>query len=971
MTDDLHPALRWRARLSDVVTLPLSCSWSLDGSRLALANRDVAVWALRHGNWQVAWRWQHGVVPAWPRVEWSPTAPDLFAVVYGQWAMLYRISRSGSPVWQERVAADNLLALSFSPSGTRLAVCDGSHTIKLLSVADGSRASWLELDHPVDTVSWSPLGEVFAVQTAVGAFLIHEDAEIAPKPITSRGLSFSGMVWSRDGRMLGAADQDFPLLHVWNSEGRQLAELEVQSDGGRSAVSFSPDGRLLYAADAVALRCWRTDTWQSVMQVDLGNQQLGRGLTASPAGSLLAIWDRSGGIRGVDIYEVDTNRLLGSKSHGARTYRNAKVVLVGETGVGKSGLGLVLSNQPYRPTDSTHARQVYTFEETEAALPDGGSERRETLLWDMAGQSGYRLIHQLHLAEAAAALVVFDARSETDPFSGVRYWARALHQQTAAPAILVAARTDRGGVAAGDKRIAAICKELALTGYFQTSAREGRQIRELANAIRAAIDWDSLPLSVSTELFETIKQFLLRERKSRRVLATADDLYRDFRRYEPSVSDSGSLRSSFDACVRLLELRDVVRRLSFGDFVLLQPEMLDFYASSLIDEARAQPDGLGYLPEVRALAGQFPIPQDGRLARREERLLLIAVIEELLRHDLAQREVAEDGVDLVFPSQLTADRPVDGEPEAADVLFRFDGAVTAIYATLAVRLSRVSAYVQKEMWRNGSTYRAKVGGVCGVRVLQPEEGRGELAVFFDADASEETRFLFEDYVHAHLTARALARSVRRERIFSCPGCGYRVDSEAVRRRLERGATDVLCADCEQVRISLLDREDRLASASAVRDMNASADAGRDAAANTATIRGKEVTKDFDVFLSYNTADHNLVARIAERLRAAGVLAWFAPVDLVPGARWRNELERQIAKVRAGAVFLGPHGMGTWQKMEEELLVNESARRDLRIIPVLLPGHTGEPAGFLSQWQAADFRRSDPDPFARLLAGITQ
>lgn len=48
------------------------------------------------------------------------------------------------------------------------------------------------------------------------------------------------------------------------------------------------------------------------------------------------------------------------------------------------------------------------------------TETRETLLWDLAGQPGYRLVHQLHLGEVAVALVLFDARSETEPLSIVR-----------------------------------------------------------------------------------------------------------------------------------------------------------------------------------------------------------------------------------------------------------------------------------------------------------------------------------------------------------------------------------------------------------------------------------------------------------------------------------------------------------------------------------------------------------------------
>ena len=50
---------------------------------------------------------------------------------------------------------------------------------------------------------------------------------------------------------------------------------------------------------------------------------------------------------------------------GSRRYGNAKVVLLGDTGVGKSGLGLVLSGQAYQPTDSTHGRNVWTLDAQE------------------------------------------------------------------------------------------------------------------------------------------------------------------------------------------------------------------------------------------------------------------------------------------------------------------------------------------------------------------------------------------------------------------------------------------------------------------------------------------------------------------------------------------------------------------------------------------------------------------------------
>ena len=137
------------------------------------------------------------------------------------------------------------------------------------------------------------------------------------------------------------------------------------------------------------------------------------GVAFAPTSPLLATIGEEG--LAIHIWRLDYDILLGAGPPAdTRRYTNAKVVLVGDTSVGKSGLGLVLSGQEYVPTDSTHGRNVWTFDSQEAALPDAREETRETLLWDLAGQPGYRMIHQLHLNGVAVALVVFDARSETE-----------------------------------------------------------------------------------------------------------------------------------------------------------------------------------------------------------------------------------------------------------------------------------------------------------------------------------------------------------------------------------------------------------------------------------------------------------------------------------------------------------------------------------------------------------------------------
>ena len=162
-----------------------------------------------------------------------------------------------------------------------------------------------------------------------------------------------------------------------------------------------------------------------------------------------------------------------------------------------------------------------------------------------------QLVHQLHLNEIAVALVVFDSRSETDPFSGVKHWVRALAQarrleDTVIPlrTYLVAARADRGGVAVSSQRVQAMIDDLDLDGFFETSAKEGWQAAELKDAIEAAIAWDALPMVSSSILFDRIKQFLIEEKNQGRVLSTADDLFRGFVRTQSGRADHDALRAS-------------------------------------------------------------------------------------------------------------------------------------------------------------------------------------------------------------------------------------------------------------------------------------------------------------------------------------------------------------------------------------------------------------------------------------------
>jgi len=82
------------------------------------------------------------------------------------------------------------------------------------------------------------------------------------------------------------------------------------------------------------------------------------------------------------------------------------------------------------------------------------------------------------------------------------------------------------------------------------------------------------------------------------------------------------------------------------------------------------------LAEEIALTGKFFVPKDQKVTDSgQEQLLLHATVEELVRHDLALREIADDGRYVVFPSQFNRDCEDAPEPKGKAVAITFDGLV--------------------------------------------------------------------------------------------------------------------------------------------------------------------------------------------------------------------------------------------------------------------------------------------------------
>ena len=561
-------------------------AWSPDGRMLASpsADKTIRLWDAESGELLRTLEGHKGTVIG---VAFDPAGRTLASACADGTVSLWEVA-SGKSLGSLKGHKEYVSSVAFDPAGGTLATGSLDSTVKLWGADTGKLLHTLE-GHKmlVSSVAFDPTGRTLATGSLDSTVkLWGADTGKLLHTLEGHKSEVFGVAFDTVGRMLASASDD-KTVKLWApTTGRLLRTLEGHT-GNVNCVGFSSTHRLLATkgSDDTA-RVWNPDTGACVASIgEAASPYWPPSLAFHPRLPLLATVGSDPGTNTdqiIHIWELDPAVLLGQEAKPGAHYVNAKVVLVGDTGVGKTGLSLVLCNQTFEATDSTAGRRVWTFDSREVEVASNVTQTRETLLWDLAGQPGYRVIHQLHLNEVAVALVVFDARSETDPLAGVRHWERALrlaHQRQGTSSVpmkkfLVSARNDRGGVSIGDDRLKAVLEEFGFDRYFKTSAKEGWQIKELRAAIEPAIPWEKLPEVASSQLFADIKSFLLEVKKTGRLLAPAGELYDDFAgRHPDTAANVANLRDQFDTCIGRLEVRDLIRCLSFGGYVLLQPEL--------------------------------------------------------------------------------------------------------------------------------------------------------------------------------------------------------------------------------------------------------------------------------------------------------------------------------------------------------------------------------------------------------------
>jgi hypothetical protein len=248
------------------------------------------------------------------------------------------------------------------------------------------------------------------------------------------------------------------------------------------------------------------------------------------------------------------------------------------------------------------------------------------------------------------------------------------------------------------------------------------------------------------------------------------------------------------AVVGLLAGQGLVQKLDFGDFVLLQLEQINNYASAVIRCVRQNIDEIGVIPEWTVLEAKFDFKDIERLNEADEKILLRAMVQTFLDRSLCLKEDTTQGTQLVFPSYFNKNRPVIPDHPNVFVTYSFEGMPERIYTTLVVRLYYTLGFEKKELWKDAADFLTQAGKRVGFYMSKTGDDSAEIKVYFEPDVPEDTKVSFIKYIHEHLLKRA--KKVSRLRSYVCPKCNTPLENkQALRRAQEKKRKEIFCVFC--------------------------------------------------------------------------------------------------------------------------------------------------------------------------------
>ncbi len=662
--------------------------------------------------------------------------------------------------------SDRVWSVALSADGRR-GLSGGNDLVMRLWDLDIGRGTWVFEGHAagIRSVALSADGR-YALSGSDDRTVRLWDVESGRQIRMFEGHSASvrSVALSADGRRALSGSDD-KTLRWWDLEsGRTLQVFEGHFGNVRS-VALSADGRrALSGSDDKMLWVWDLDRARPLSTLGGHSGRVnsvamsadGRRVLSSAVNGVIRIWEigeRGGSERDSDT-STDTSHSDGLDTH--LEYTNAKVLFVGESGAGKTGLSQRLATSKWiesrASTVGASSTQLKTAEwATQLALGSTTKDgvEREIWLWDFGGQADQRLIHQLYMDDTALAVFVFDGQRR-DCFEMLGQWDRDLQKASRRgfTKLLAAGRVDASRVRASAEEVAAFTGSRGFAPkLFETSALTGQGCEELKRAIVEGIPWESIASRTSPTIFKRLKDEIVRMKDEAnapggRVLMRFNEL-RDALRLRLAGEGRPFEDKELGAVIDLLKGPGVIWRLEFGGWVLLRPEVINGYAQAVIQTLADDPHQRGCVAEERVLRGELRYSAAvERLGTEDEPFVLQAMYQTLVERGLCLKEATADGPILIFPSFYRRERPEPvGQPKVL-MTYRFTGFLDEIYATLVVRLHHTSPFQHDQLWRDAADFRTTMGRQAGLKLTRRADGMGELQVYFDPEVPMDTKMTF-------------------------------------------------------------------------------------------------------------------------------------------------------------------------------------------------------------------------------------
>lgn len=771
-------------------------SWSPNGTYLASpsADKTIRIWDVSSGACVRTLEWHTNEV--WS-VAWSPDGKFLASASSDLTIQLWDAD-SGKHLQTLEQHTNAVTGVAWSPDGKRLASASHDKTIRIWDTSRGVCMGILQ-GHTdrVRSVEWSPDGKWLASASGDKTIYIWSTADGSHfQTLEGHNGSVWSIAWTRNGRQLVSTSYD-KTIRVWDiAKGVQLQILEAHS-GQVNCATFSADGRWMASKSSFkdnTIRLWRCDTWACVAELEesaTGNWL--PNIAFHPRLPVLAtLGERDRIIR---IWELDDTLLVGQTQESVH-YTTAKLVLVGDSGVGKTGLGWRLAHGGFKEQSSTHGQQFWPIKQLGLKRRDG--TECEAVLWDLAGQHIYRQIHSIFLEKIAAAMVVFDPSNRQDPLKGVQFWLEQLKDKgRLPPTVLVGARVDRGASAISQQELEQFCQRYGIRGgYISTSAFSGEGLETLLERLKAQIPWDEMTATVTSGTFKRIKDYVLtlKEQPDRTgVLVSPEALRKQLQATDKAwqFTDANMITA-----VEHLETHGYVTilRSSVGEqHILLTPDLLVTLASSIVLLADKNPRELGAMSETELLQGKYPFDELRTLSPAESQILLDASILRFLQHNICFREALHDETLLIFPALIKQKRSLQNDlPATDDISYVVRGQVENLYASLVVLLGYTPSFTRINQWQNQAQYEMGEGEICGFRLIEDREGEIELVLYYGNQMPKSGRVKFQELFEQFLYQRDV--EVTRYPPVACSN-GHQQNRATVMERVRDRKPFMFCNEC--------------------------------------------------------------------------------------------------------------------------------------------------------------------------------